>query len=1305
MKTFAQETAVRPPSGGILGEYDYDAFGPLLGVSDEGSAANTIADAAQKSAKVVALGEHVPSAVGVLIDGERMTSAGEVPIGPGEYEAVTQVSAGRTYCTTNVGVRVSARLYQPLPEFPVAGAAADEKAWLKRVFDTFQPFLKTPDGKPRPLMVRLACVSGHFDDRLIRRLVEAIERGRQEGMLGPPQSHRLSLLIDFGDVIDKPSQIDDIKSMMKLAAKLGVPEVAVDGDLVAAARPRLSVQGLLNVLSPSAVREVLEHGRKLGVVVNYRYSLDPESAARVVWTGLQTARTQGLNGAKYGLTPLTLEEQRLVVSNVQEWMQGWTAIPAFYVDTPLYTDHDVFLTDRCEEAARLWIDMVAEAGTEIALIDCPDRITPRIDDSSRTTPRRLIRGDGAPGDRGVLTLQQITALIDHARKAGVKILWSGGISAAEAFSLAQAGAFGIFTTSSTAKRIAVGPVLDGDLQLAAEIEPSEIGVRRVHALLQAGFLNRALEKSTPQLAAEILARCEALRSPDTPDDELPQKLAILDETLTQAWRTHRGAVASSNHQATARRTKLEADLHQISRESLERPLDCIVIGGGSAGLTTVRTLIERNAGLRVLLLEAGPAPFLTHLSNTELRYSRELSGSLRDQVVYGPKLPDGSVFGPNYGCLGGRGLFWNGASPRFRDHDFATWPLSAADLSDAYAWAEQEFRVTRTLGESPLAERMIRGLKDSGFAAEAGPFAVDLESGAPGELGAGIASGLGLFFRRCASALANDQARELQVAINSYVEKILHDGKRATGVMVANSDGPPIRILARSVVLAAGAIESVRLAALSKVPDSSERIGLGIQEHLFYDCWFSAPELYDPQAPDAAVVYVPSQSQDTEQWEFHAPGRRLFSLDDGTKWAPADNQSYWIMCRAFCATDKRDANRVEALPGGRGNAVVHFDHGEKDATSKARILQAAKRIKESLKLKEASGPPVDSPERFRGCGASYHEAGGLDMGHDPLTSVTDPDGRFHLLPNLISVDAAAFPRIGATNPHLTIVALARRKIQALAERLQAGTEGTTKPPKKFPVGPQAIRVFCGYRLSTLSRAGFFKELGQTFMPGTPLMQAPLGLSAYLPTVTDVEFGGNLPDELALIIYSSLDDYNGTRNTSLSRRMYTRSHWAVFDMAKSRAQFPGPVTAPLELKQDEITSLAWYLFDSPVDWQFGRTRVLFMQRNGSDGSLASSVLATSREAAERLSRAGYDQLIGVATDEYAALWLHASADVGKENVAELKLIPANATVIRDLTTTPAFVRGDDEPGVTIDGASAYTFQFARSPRYFPGSSPE
>src|SRR5207244_9357638 len=120
-----------------LEQYDSRRFGPLLGVSDEGSAAGTILEAAYHCAKASATKTADELVVGMIFDGERMGSAGEVPIGPDEYRQFMPVVKGpvwHIFGSTNVGTRVNTRLHQPLPEFAVADAAKDEGAWLKRIF-------------------------------------------------------------------------------------------------------------------------------------------------------------------------------------------------------------------------------------------------------------------------------------------------------------------------------------------------------------------------------------------------------------------------------------------------------------------------------------------------------------------------------------------------------------------------------------------------------------------------------------------------------------------------------------------------------------------------------------------------------------------------------------------------------------------------------------------------------------------------------------------------------------------------------------------------------------------------------------------------------------------------------------------------------------------------------------------------------------------------------------------------------------------------------------------------------------------
>ncbi len=518
----AEWPTLYPPWTGRLDEYDAEHFGPLLAVSDEGENAETIAQAAYASAKARALHPAAPMPLGVMIDGERMVSAGEGPIGPDEYAKLIAAAFERTLCSTNVGVRVNARLYRLLPEFSIADAAQDEEKWLVRVFAAFEPFLKTPDGVPRPLTIRLI-VEPSDAPAAISKLIAKLEAARSRGLLGPASLHKVSLLSIATGAIREDITTEEIKRVLSIAAQAGVPEVAIDGDLTLSARQRMSVASLLNVVDATTLRELFIAARQQKVCLAYRYQVDADSAARTIWTGLQAARSFGFTAGKYGLVPLTLDEQEHVVALISRWTEGWTAVPAFYVDTPLITIDDVFDASRCVEAALLWMEKVREAGARLALFDCPDRLA----------GRHLVRDSQHP--EGVLTLEQIATLDRRGKELGLKLMWSGGITARLAFALGAERVFAIFSTGAASRQVPVhGSFLD-DPDLPSEGAPTELGVRRVHAALQAGFLAAALCQRNPRLANDVSERAQQLLAAIDAQNGVENALAALNDSLVRGW--------------------------------------------------------------------------------------------------------------------------------------------------------------------------------------------------------------------------------------------------------------------------------------------------------------------------------------------------------------------------------------------------------------------------------------------------------------------------------------------------------------------------------------------------------------------------------------------------------------------------------------------------------------------------------------------------------------------------------------------------------------------------------------------------
>lgn len=68
---------------------------------------------------------------------------------------------------------------------------------------------------------------------------------------------------------------------------------------------------------------------------------------------------------------------------------------------------------------------------------------------------------------------------------------------------------------------------------------------------------------------------------------------------------------------------------------------------------------------------------------------------------------------------------------------------------------------------------------------------------------------------------------------------------------------------------------------------------------------------------------------------------------------------------------------------------------------------------------------------------STHPLGGCPMGRDPRTSVVNPFGRHHHVPNLAVIDGSVLPTSLGVNPSLTIYALAARNATALVQHIRS----------------------------------------------------------------------------------------------------------------------------------------------------------------------------------------------------------------------------------------------------------------------------
>src|SRR5205085_12664987 len=89
-----------------------------------------------------------------------------------------------------------------------------------------------------------------------------------------------------------------------------------------------------------------------------------------------------------------------------------------------------------------------------------------------------------------------------------------------------------------------------------------------------------------------------------------------------------------------------------------------------------------------------------------------------------------------------------------------------------------------------------------------------------------------------------------------------------------------------------------------------------------------------------------------------------------------------------------------------------------------------------------------------------------------------------------------------------------------SNRRKTTTKAAAKKPAAKPkaaaksVPPDAVRVWRGYRLSTLAPKDFLTALGSVFIPVNARLQRLYGLTAYLPTVTPLDTPAGLPGEIA-----------------------------------------------------------------------------------------------------------------------------------------------------------------------------------------------
>ncbi len=505
----------------------------------------------------------------------------------------------------------------------------------------------------------------------------------------------------------------------------------------------------------------------------------------------------------------------------------------------------------------------------------------------------------------------------------------------------------------------------------------------------------------------------------------------------------------------------------------------VIIGSGAGGGTLANELCQK--GIKVILLEAGKHYTISDFKNDEWPSFSQLawldkrttSGNWRVAKDF-PNLPA-------WICktVGGTTTHWAGASLRIQAHEFkakttygdingtnlADWPLSLKDLEPYYDRAEDKMGVTRTNGIPGLPGNnnfkvMYAGAKRLGYKeVHTGRMAINSRP----RHGRAACQQIGFCFQGCKSGAkwstlyveipAAESTGNLDLRSESHVLQIQHDAKgKINGVLYTDKDGAQHLQKARIVCVAGNSIETPRLllnSSSSTYPDglanSSGQVGRNYMRHTTGSVYatFEKPVRMYRGTTMAGIITDENKHDpkrgfasgyEMETVSLGLPFMAAF-LDPGTwgKQFSAFLDAYDHMAGMWIVGEDmpQEKNRVtlhktEKDQHGLPIPNVHFDDHDND------IAMRNHAYKQGTLVYEAAGatkvwetPPYPSTHNLGTCRMSTKSGNG----------VCNKFGQSHDIKNLFISDGSQFTTGAAENPTLTIVTLAIRQADYIAEQM------------------------------------------------------------------------------------------------------------------------------------------------------------------------------------------------------------------------------------------------------------------------------
>ena len=495
----------------------------------------------------------------------------------------------------------------------------------------------------------------------------------------------------------------------------------------------------------------------------------------------------------------------------------------------------------------------------------------------------------------------------------------------------------------------------------------------------------------------------------------------------------------------------------------------VVIGSGAGGGTVANELAQK--GIDVVCLEAGARLTLADVVNDPPEMDARM-GWLDKRL--------GSMA---WLCktVGGTTMRWSGVTPRIQEHEFKAlstygkiddtttidWPITLAELEVYYQKAEDKMGVSGT-GDIPLSAetnnyKVLKaggqriGYKEITSAHTAiNPVTRDGRPGCQqiGFCNAGCAIGA-KWSTLYTEIPAAEKTGHFELRTESMAVKINHHKSgRVSGVVYTDKNGVMHEQKARVVCIAGNVVETTRLLLNSEsslfpqgLGNSTDQVGRNYTRHMFNiaNAVMPHPVNYHRGTRQSGIIL---------DEQYHKPERgfsggyiiQTLGLDPWNLsnilggWGPdhtlfTDNFTH--VAGAFVtgedppqANNRITLHETERDEHGLPVPVLTYKDHPNTLAMRDHSNKKLRQLYESLGATHFQGGDVP---------LGAHNMGVARMSEKPNDGVTNRWGQTHDVDNLFVSDGSVFTSSAAANPTLTIVALAIRQADHIAQRMRQKT--------------------------------------------------------------------------------------------------------------------------------------------------------------------------------------------------------------------------------------------------------------------------